>query len=351
MPSGVIDLFSQIADNDFGFFQRITSLSGIMTPDVENLTLDHTFEQAIELLRRQQFCHAPVVDEDGHVVGVISDRDLLRHQPPTLGSAAEGDKDHLALRTPVSQIMTRGPLTVSLSDSPILALELMIDHHVDCVLVHDEDSQLAGVVTPRDFMKMVLLFHKVCTRGPDLVRFRLVDLDLKRGLPLDVIFSRGTRSVRDVMCKSVKCLAKSDSIVTAMELMQTLQVRHLPVVDESSRLIGMVSDRQILRALPSPKLKMAPRSTPAFREALFAVENARMLQHQVAELLVDEPHAVEADSLFTEAVERFINEPISGLAVLGEDGELCGILTTTDVLRVFCITLKIGLLLDNKTSQ
>ena len=39
----------------------------------------------------------------------------------------------------------------------------MLERHIDCLLVHDQLNQLAGVVTPRDFMKMVLLFHRVCT--------------------------------------------------------------------------------------------------------------------------------------------------------------------------------------------
>ena len=346
MSFGVIDLFNQLADNDYGFFQRINSISDIMTADVKKLTLDDTFEQTSALFRRHGIHHAPVIADDGDIVGVVSDRDLLRHRPPLLGTAAEGDNDQLALRSPASQFMTRGTIAVSSSDAPVSALALMLDHHVDCVLVYDANNELEGILTSRDFMKMVLLFHQVCTRGPDLVRFRLVDLDLKRGLPLDVIFSRGTRSVRDVMTKDVTVLSETDTIANAMDLMKSLKVRHLPVVDESTQLLGMVSDRDILEFLPLPVPRQELHRSREFREVLFAVQDDRTLQQRITIIMNTEPTVVRENGLFTDAVNVFMNQTTSGLPVLDHDHRLCGILTTTDVLRVFRITLQIGSLLD-----
>lgn len=345
MSLGVIDLFSQLADNDYGFFEKITSLADIMTTDVKTLTLDDTFEQATELFRRNGFHHAPVIADDGDVVGMVSDRDLLRHRPPMLGTAAEGDQDHLALRSSTAKFMTRGIISVPTRERPASALALMLAQHVDAVLVHDENDELEGILTPRDFMKLVLLFHQVCTRGPDLVRLRLVDLDLKRGLPLDAIFSRGTRSVRDVMTKDVSVLSETDTIAAAMKIMKTLRIRHLPVVDDSERLVGMLTDRDILGFLPLPVPRQDLNPATGFREALFAVQDVRPLQQRVSSIMNNEPPAVPADSLFTEAVKTFMGGTVSGLAVLDDQQRLCGMLTTTDVLRVFRITLEIGSML------
>ena len=70
----------------------------------------------------------------------------------------------------------------------------------------------------------MLLFHRVCTATPDLVRLRLVDLDMSRGLPLDFVFSRGARSVRDVMTREVTWIDTNDRVARAIDLMQSLEI-------------------------------------------------------------------------------------------------------------------------------
>ena len=346
MDGCVIDLFSELAGNDFGFFQKVTTVAKIMTSQVRSLSLDHTYEQTTQLFQRYKIHHAPVLADDGEVVGVVSDRDLLRHRPPLLGKAAEGDGDHLVLKSTVSTFMTRGAIFIPSSGSAFSALSQMIDHHVDCILVHDEDKRLEGILTPRDFMKLVLLFHKVCTHGDDLARYRLVDMDLSRGLPLDMIFSRTTRSVRDVMTKAVHCLTANDSIATAIDLMKTHQVRHLPVVDEAQHLLGIVSDREILKFLPLPVPRPALPAATEFRETLFAVADKRALREPVTSIMRKGPKVASPSDLFTSAIDIFLNQSIGGLAVVDpETNRLCGIITTTEVLRVIRITLQFGSLL------
>lgn len=346
MTSGVIDLFNRLAQNDFGFFQRVNSLSDMMTSDFKSLALDDTLGDAIECFATNQIHHAPVIDE-GDVVGIISDRDLLRHHPPMLGTAAEGDKDHLALRTPVSQMLTRATIALPCDSTPLEALDRMLNHHIDSVLVQDANQKLQGIVTARDFMQMVNLFHHVCTRGPDLVRLRLVDLDVSKGLPLDVIFSRGARSIRDVMTKEIESVGEGDTIAKTIEIMQTRHVRHVPVVDDSNCLIGMLTDREILRFLPIPVPRQDPRSKPSFRRALFTVSDSKVFGERVSSIM-DRNHAtVHPEGLLLNGVKLLIGQTISGLPVVENDENiLCGILTTTDILRVFRVILQISALVS-----
>ena len=348
MSHDVIGLFNQLAQNDFGFFQRVNSLADIMSRDIKQLTLDDKFEDVAEFFRKNRIHHAPVV-EDGDVVGIVSDRDILRQLPPMLGTAAEGDDDHLALQTTVSQFMTRGPVALPVTSTPVAALTLMLDHHIDSVLVHDEQNELQGIITPRDFMKLVILFHQVCTKAPSLERLRLVDLDVSRGLPLDLIFSRSARSVRDVMTKGVRCLAENDSIETAIELMQSLQVRHLPVIDDSQRLIGLVTDREIVRFLPFPMLRQD--SPSGFRDSLFAIADPKVITRPVTEIMDSDPPTIGPDNLLLDGIDVLMGKTISGIPVIDEpENRICGVLTTTDILRVIRIALQIGSLL-NSTSQ
>ena len=152
MSTGVVDLFHQLAKNDFGFFQKIASVADVMTREVKTLTLDATYRDCVELLEAHAFHHIPIVDPDrGDAVGIVSDRDVLRHRPPLLGSAADPVKDNPAFEVSVTQFMTRAPISVAPDATPESALTLMLDHHIDSVLVVDGDQRPTGIVTARDF--------------------------------------------------------------------------------------------------------------------------------------------------------------------------------------------------------
>lgn len=344
MSQGVVDLFNQLAKNDFGFFQRIGSVADLMTRDVVTLTLDDTFDDAVALFEKSPFHHAPVIDaEKGDVVGIVSDRDILRYRPPQLGSAADPSKNHPALSVPVSQFMTRGLISAGVDATPEAALSLMLDHHVDSVLIHDDARQLEGIITVRDFMKMVLLFHQVCTSTPDLVRLRLVDLDMSRGLPLDFVFSRGARSVRDVMTREFETLRPTDSIGHAMERMQTLEVRHLPVVEADGRVVGLLTDRDVLRHLPLPVPRLDKVTKLRFRERLFATQATEVLQQKVASIMGEAPPSVRPDALFVDTITAMLSRDLSAMPVLdNHDDRICGIFTTTDIARVLRVAFRIG---------
>ena len=344
----VVDLFNQIAKNDFGFFQQVHSVSDVMNSEPCCLTLDHTFEQAWEQFERCGTCHAAVVNpEDQSIVGVISDRDLLRHRPRYMGTAAEGDNDHKALRNGVTKFMTRNPIWCTKDTSPVDVMSLMLNHHIDSVLVSPDGRTLEGIVTPRDFVHTLLLYHRVCTRDFSLKRLRLVDLDLCNGLPLDEIFSRGAQTVRDVMSKSVHTLNRDDLVSTAIKRMQDLEVRHLPVLNSEQQLAGIVSDREILRCLPTPQQR-SEEPQQRFRESLFSSDDKSVLHERVESIMTKKDNMVHADMLLTDAMTVFQNSSLSGLPVIYADtGKLCGIITTSDILKVFRVVMQIGSLADS----
>lgn len=335
MSIGAIDLFTQLVENDFGFFEKIQTTRDMMTPLPKKLGLDDTLQAAIDLFRKGRFHHAPVVSpEDGDIVGVVSDRDILRYYPYYLGTLSEGDDDQRALATPVSQFMSRDVVHVSADSSPFDAVTMMLKNHVDSVLVYDDPKQIDGIVTPRDFIRILLLYHQICTRNTDLARLRIVDLEITDRIPVDLIFSRGAQTVRDVMTKNVESIDGEAYIENAIELMQSNEVRHLPVTNDNGRLVGLLSDREILKWLAVPKFGGSQNSPEGFRDSLFETDDVSSLRGICRDVMITPPHSVASNSLLVDLMLHFSKGTTSGVPVIDEEGQLCGILTTTDILRV-----------------
>ena len=87
--------------------------------------------------------HVPVVDAAGNLVGLVSDRDLLR-------SIRHVERSRL----PVSAIMVVGPATVGPDTRAVDALEVMLARKVSAVPVVGPAGRLVGIVTSTDFLDL-----------------------------------------------------------------------------------------------------------------------------------------------------------------------------------------------------
>jgi CBS domain-containing protein len=85
--------------------------------------------------------HLPVVDDQGRLVGVLSDRDILRA---------------LAARQPlrVADMMTRDVITTSPQASAHTAAGLMLEHQISSLPVVNDTGALVGLVTQTDFLEL-----------------------------------------------------------------------------------------------------------------------------------------------------------------------------------------------------
>lgn len=125
------------------------TVANVMSAPAVTVDIDATLQQVHDLLERRRIRHLPVT-ERGQLVGIISDRDLLRHLSPFLGTLSERAQDLATLRKHAHQVMTRNPVTVA-HDAPLLdALELLLLHRISALPVLDLRGHLAGMMTMRD---------------------------------------------------------------------------------------------------------------------------------------------------------------------------------------------------------
>lgn len=136
-----------------------TTIADMMYRDVPAVSLGARLEEILQALERNRRRRAVVVDSDHHVMGIITDGDLLRRtqkeshpgllarlralvtrQPPAAASPLLDAKETAA------DLMTAPVITVSVHDTPAEALRLMVQHGVKRLPVVDGDGRLVGLL-------------------------------------------------------------------------------------------------------------------------------------------------------------------------------------------------------------
>ena len=113
-----------------------------------------------------------------------------------------------------------GVWSVSPGDTVLAALETMAQYNVGAVVVLDGDD-LCGILTERDYARKVKL----------------------------AALGSGETPVASVMTTVVHTVAPSTSVAECMQVMTDRRVRHLPVLDDDGRLVGVVSIGDVVKAM------------------------------------------------------------------------------------------------------
>lgn len=141
------------------------TLDTIMSTAVSAVSMDDTLFHVRELFERKRFHHA-VVTENARVIGVISDRDLLRNISPFVGKLAERRQDVASLNRKVHQVMTRRLVWATPTTLIQEGAGMLIRNGISCLPVLDESGACVGIVTPKDIMRW-LAEMATCTPKAD----------------------------------------------------------------------------------------------------------------------------------------------------------------------------------------
>lgn len=142
----------------------------IMTADVVTFATSTTIEKATQVMLERQISGAPVVDETGRPIGIVSKTDLLEAWHGHVRELAEAPAE--AAREPtgvvVGDIMV--PYLLAAQDSsPIsLAAALMAYEGVHRLLVLDEKSAMVGIVSSLDVLRWLAQLSGFCVERGDV---------------------------------------------------------------------------------------------------------------------------------------------------------------------------------------
>jgi len=119
----------------------LSTVAEIMSVSIRSLTPDRPITDAVAAFNEYGFRHMLIVNETGGLVGVLSDRDVLRAMARGVSGTAT-----------VSQVMTRDGITVT-PESPITdAIDLVVFHRIHCLPVVDANGALRGLLTTTDLL-------------------------------------------------------------------------------------------------------------------------------------------------------------------------------------------------------
>lgn len=193
------------------------SVREIMSPKVLSVRENSRIQDVAELIVEKKCGGIPIVDAEGSIKGIVTERDILK--------VLHSQDSYLA----VSDVMTKSPYITSPDNTITSVAEEMIAHRFRRLPVVSEDV-LFGIVTAMDIMKYVgdgSVFRMMVTGGES-----------------DIM----SVSVREVMTGNLYTTTPSASISEVANEMLEKNVGALPVIEDSN-LVGVITEFDLVRVL------------------------------------------------------------------------------------------------------
>jgi len=130
--------------------------------------------------------------------------------------------------------------------------------------------------------------------------------------------------IRDRMTRNPVLCAADLSVTDAFDQMKKSHIRRMPVVDKNGKLVGIVSDKDLLRVTPSPATTLSAYEIPYLLSKV-----------KVSDVMAKKVITVAEETPVEEAARIMADNKIGGLPVVDESNVVVGIITETDIFKTF----------------
>lgn len=261
------------------------------TTPVATLCLENSIHDALYLLRKNDIKRLVIVN--GNIpVGIVTERDI--------GRFLQNDKTSRMLdQIHLNEIMSRNIFTISKDqDELLIQCAIRMDaFQIGSIIILDSEK-LVGIVTKSDLTKHF---------SDSFV---------------------GAYRVNDYMNTKMITCRKSDSLLFALTMLNRNKIARLVVTDNDGRPVGIISYDTFLRN--SEYFKPGKQNT---RDYLLPKTFAKELL--VSDLVGNELLTIRSDDDLAKAAKLMTEYKISGIPVVDENGNLEGVISTTDVIRAY----------------
>jgi CBS domain-containing protein/osmotically-inducible protein OsmY len=368
-----------------------TTVKDVMTTRVIWVTKDATFREMAAALREHRVSAFPVVDDDRKVIGVVSEADMLNKEAlidePGVISGILHHRDQVKARgITAGDLMTTAVVAVRPDDTVEHAAKLMYDRAVKRLPVTDESGRLVGIISRADVLSVfdrtdAAIGHEI-TRDVLLGEFMVDPLAFQVTVMDGIVTLAGrpettetghqivwrVRHVPGVVAVRDRLTTRPPSVSAGTTCWPTsrwterdddherhgqgrddhrggggqerdhlqgdggrarrYRVSALPVVDDAGRVLGVVSEADLLAkealADPGPVAELVHRKDLRKAEGLTA-----------GDLMTSPPVTATPDDPVEQAARMMHFMRVKRLPVVNSGGQLVGIISRADVLAVF----------------
>ncbi len=287
----------------------------VMTAPVTSVRADARLREAVELVIGRDFRALPVVDEAGRLVGIVTSSDLVARgglgaRLDLLAVLPEQARLEILGRLDpqrrVADVMTSEVMSVRGTDSVAAATHLMATNRIKRLPVVDEEGRLIGIVSRADVLRAVgETFPRVIEEGTA---------------------HPGARTIGEVMHRDGPVARADADLATLLDVVVSTRLNRAVVVDETQRVIGVVSDADVIRSVD-------PAADAGVLGALMRTAGRPAASRLTARELVTRPALTTGPETTIAEASRLMTEHRRKLiCVVDEAGRLLGIVDRADLL-------------------
>ena len=298
----------------------------IMRTEVVTVRPATPTEQLVTLLLRRGYRSLPVVDENGRLVGIISDGDLLRRSQLLARLDLQTSLSDEQIRRQLAELqgqtrqavdlMTQPVVTVQATDPVRRAVTLMAARALKRLPVVDADQRLVGLVSRVDVLR-VLEYHQ-------------------RGAESEQEPPQSGATVAELMYRDVPTVGPAARLE---EIIQALEVNHrrrVVVVDDERHVLGLITDGDLLRR---SRQAAYPGLLSRLRNLIAGQPEQRTLLpdagETAAQLMTTPVITIRTSTPLREALGLMLEHQVKRLPVVDAEGRLVGLLGRASLLYGF----------------
>jgi CBS-domain-containing membrane protein len=236
----------------------------------------------------------------------------------------------LPAKLPVRQVMETALTTVNPTTPAAVVVNLLMDAPFRVLPVVDERESLQGIISTGDLINAGLLPMR---RG--LVRTAL-ELDDRAAEAMETPLEQAQESnqtAQDIMNRQIRTIGPDQSIREAAQLMLEADVRRLPVVESSGKLIGMLSRADLLQAVVTSPLanSQASTATQPLRRTQ-TLPGVSIQQRPVEDFANPDVATVDEQATLADVIDALLISPVKRVIVIDRERRVKGIISDVDVL-------------------
>jgi CBS domain-containing protein len=172
-----------------------------------------------------------LVVKDGQVEGIVTKSDIVTY----LAALAT------TIGYTVRDFMTANPITMSPSQSTFFAAELMSQHRISRIVVIDQTRPM-GIITLADLAIASSIIAQPRLPGEGREKF---------SQRVEFVTNIRRLTARNVMTRNPLCVNQNADLVSSAKLMTRQGISGLPVIDDSEKLVGIITKSDLTRAIAS----------------------------------------------------------------------------------------------------